>query len=197
MDTTTFQAEGKALSTTQRPNGDLIIEGFAALFEGEDREGENFAPGAFERGAKAFIEGRSPLVYHHQKAKVLGRVLSLEQRPEGLWMRARVDGEIANHPELGVIYGQIKKGTIDGLSIGGFFKRGIVDGKRKIIDMDFTEISTTATPVHPGPSFSVVEIKALRDPDSVAGQLLALGRQVELLGVAMASFLRIAAATRR
>jgi HK97 family phage prohead protease len=159
-----FVLEGKALEDevlTVEENGDLIIEGYAAIFEGDDRQGENFAPGAFERGMKAFLEGRAPLCYHHNKSKVLGKVLDLEQDDRGLKIRARVDGEIATHPELKTYYGQIKKGTIDGLSIGGFFKRGLVDGKRRIIDMDMTEISTTATPVHSKPSFSVLAGKAL------------------------------------
>lgn len=183
MSTTEFTAGGKALTTDQRPNGDLILEGWAAIFEGEDRQSENFAPGAFSRGAKAFTDGRSPLCWHHDKSKILGRVLALEERPEGLWMRARVDGEIASHPELGVIYSQIRKGTIDGLSIGGFFKRGNFEGKRRIVDLDFTEISVTAAPVHPGPSFAVVEGKALRGAlhETYVRHLRALSIQAGLL----------------
>jgi hypothetical protein len=49
------------------------------------------------------------------------------------------------------------------MSVGGFFKRGIVDGAQKIVDVDFTEISATPVPVHPGTSLNVVGGKALED----------------------------------
>lgn len=176
-----FMLEGKALQdgegvtdvVTEDENGDLIIEGWAAVFDGTDRQGENFIDGAFEHGVKAFLEGPAALCYHHKKDMALGKVLELENVPDkGLKIKARVDGEIKAHPILGPIYGQIKKGTLSALSIGGFFKRGIVNGARKIIDTDFTEISVTPVPVHTGPRFAVVAGKALTDaltiPDGVA-----------------------------
>lgn len=159
-----FSIEGKALtdeSITVAENGDLIIEGYAAVWEGEDREGENFMPGAFQRASKAFLEAGGPLCFHHQKEQVLGAVTELEEDAKGLRLRARVDSEIQSDPALKRIYGQIKKGTLRGLSVGGFFKRALVEGRQKISDMDFTEISVTGVPIHTGPSFSVVAGKAL------------------------------------
>lgn len=177
-----FIAGGKALvdeSVTVEANGDLIIEGYAAVWEGDDRENENFMPGAFERATKAFIEQGGPLCFHHKKDHVLGAVQELNEDSKGLKMKARVDGEIATHPVLGTIYSQIKKGTLKGLSVGGFFKRALIEGKQKIADMDFTEISVTGVPVHTGPSFAVVSGKALMDdvsqklpvvPDALDGE---------------------------
>lgn len=164
-----FTLAGKALedgslaqTITEEDNGDLIIEGYAAVFEGDDREAENFAPGAFQRGIKGFLEGQSALCYHHKHDKLLGKVLELsEEQGKGLKMRARVDGAIKNHPELGTLYSQIKSGSLNALSVGGFFKRAIIAGKQKITDMDFTEISVTPVPVHPGTNFAVVAGKAL------------------------------------
>lgn len=162
-----FEFEGgKALSESiieETEGGDLIIEGYAAVFEGVDREGENFVPGAFQRGCKAFLEHSAPLCFHHRKADVLGKVLDLQEDGKGLKMRARVDGAIRKHPTLGVIYEQIKRGTFNGLSVQGFFKRALQEGGPKITDMDFTEISITPAPVHTGPRFSVVAGKALSD----------------------------------
>lgn len=161
-----FVVGGKALtdeSITVEENGDLIIEGYAAVWEGEDRQGENFAPGAFQRATKAFLEAGGPLCFHHKRDHVLGQVEQLNEDETGLRMRARVDGEIKDHPILKTIYGQIKKGTLKGLSVGGFFKRAIIAGKQKIADMDFTEISVTGVPMHTGPSFAVVSGKALSD----------------------------------
>jgi HK97 family phage prohead protease len=149
-------------------DGDLIIQGFAAEFEGQDRQGENFTDGAFTRGIKSFLSGPASLCFHHKAEKILGKVLELNEVPgRGLWMKARVDGAIKNHPELGTYYQQIKKGTLTGLSVGGFFKRMLTDAGRKISDMDFTEISITPVPMHSKPSFSIVAGKALEDGPSI------------------------------
>jgi HK97 family phage prohead protease len=167
-----FIPEGKALQdgnaavVTEEENGDLIIEGYAAVFDGMDREGENFAdlPQTFDAGIKAFLGQQSALCYHHKTDKCLGSVLDLERvEGKGLRMKARVDGAIRSHPELGVYYEQIKKGTLKGLSIGGFFKRAIVGGLQKITGVDFTEVSVTPVPIHPGTNFAVVAGKALSD----------------------------------
>lgn len=158
--------ESKALdgeAVVEEDNGDLTIQGYAAVWEGDDREGENFVPGAFTRAAKSFLEAHPSLCFHHKRDHVLGRVTELEEDGKGLRMKARVDGAIKKHPVLGTYYEQIKNGTLNGLSVGGFFKRAMIEGKRKIADMDFTEISVTGVPVHTGPSFSVVAGKALLD----------------------------------
>lgn len=163
-----FTLEGKALDgvkqavVTETEDGDLIIDGYAAVFEGVDRQGENFEEGAFARGIKSFLGSTSPLCFHHKRDVVLGKVLQLEEvEGKGLHMQGRVDGALRDDPSLKTIYHQIRRGTINGLSIGGFFRRRLTAAGRKIVDMDFVEISVTPTPVHPGTSFGVVAGKAL------------------------------------
>jgi HK97 family phage prohead protease len=145
-------------------DGDLIIEGYAAVFDGLDRQGENFVDGAFKRGVKAFLDSQAALCFHHKKDMVLGKVLDLrEEEGKGLKMRARVDGAIKNHPVLGTIYHQIKRGTLNGLSVQGFFGRIMTPSGPRIGDVDLTEISITGVPIHPGAKFSVLAGKALGD----------------------------------
>lgn len=155
--------EGKAL-VEELDNGDLIIEGYAAVFEGQDRQNENFIDGAFTEGVKSFLGGQAALCYHHKHDQCLGKVLDLqEEEGKGLKMRARVDGAIQHDPQLKRVYEQIKKGTLNALSIGGFFRRKLTEAGQKIAKCDFTEISVTPVPVHPGTNFAVVAGKALRD----------------------------------
>lgn len=163
-----FTLEGKAVDevqsqvVTETEDGDLLIEGYAAVFDGIDRAGENFAPGAFQEGIKSFLNGQAALCYHHKHDKCLGKVLALEEEEgKGLKMRARVDGAIRNHPELGTIYQQIKRGTLNALSVGGLFKRALTEAGQKITAVDFSEVSVTPVPCHPGTSFAVVAGKAL------------------------------------
>lgn len=187
--------DGQAQTITEDENGDLIIEGYAAVFEGEDRQGENFAPGAFQRGIKSFLEGASTLAFHHKHDHGIGKVLDLrEEEGKGLYMKARVDHQPESSP-LRYIYNGVKKGTYSALSVGGFFKRGLLEGKKRILDTDLTEISITPVPVHAGPSFAVVAGKALEDievptpPTNVAGEIRA--EDEEMVGIYIDSLKRI------
>lgn len=113
----------KALDVTRiLSDGDLLLEGWAARWA-VDREEEAFLPDSFDRGIKAFLGGTAALCFQHRATEPLGRVLSLERRPEGLWMRAKVDGALRYSDKLRTIYEQIKSGTIRGASVGGFFGR--------------------------------------------------------------------------
>jgi HK97 family phage prohead protease len=174
-----FDLDAKALEDGSPGNivetlddGDLIIEGWAATFDGVDRQNENFTDGAFQKGVKAFLGGPAALCFHHKHSMILGKVLDLEEvEGKGLRMRARVDGAIKDHPELGVIYNQIKRGTLTALSVGGFFKRKMTAAGQRICDVDFTEISITGVPMHTSPSFAVVAGKALEEfSEDVSGE---------------------------
>ncbi len=171
--------EGKAADdaiVTEEENGDLIIEGWAANFEGLDREGENFVPGAFQRGIKSFLEHQGALCFHHKADHGIGTVLDLrEVEGKGLWMRARVDHQPESSP-LRYIYNAIKKRSYRGLSVGGFFRRMMHKGRPMIADVDFTEVSVTPVAVHGKTSFAVVGGKALSDltvpsPPDVDGEI--------------------------
>lgn len=160
-----FHADGKALTTTRETeSGDLIIEGYAAVFDGIDRQDENFSEGAFRRAIRAFLNAQASLNYHHRHDLGIGKVLELREIPgKGLWMRARVDYQPESSP-LRWIYNGIRKGTYNALSVGGFFRRKLTAAGWRIADMDFTEISVTPVPVHSGTSFAVVAGKALSSP---------------------------------
>lgn len=160
--------EGKAVEDapqqiTELEDGDLIIEGWAADFDGVDRQGENFVEGAFQRGIKSFLSNGAPLNFHHKHDHGIGKVLDLKEVPgKGLWMKARVDHQPDSSP-LRYIYNAVKKGTYSGLSVGGYFKRKLTEAGWRIADMDFTEISVTPVPVKPTTAFAVLAGKALED----------------------------------
>ena len=154
-------------SITVLDDGDLLIEGWAANFQGLDRQNENFTEGAFQRGIKSFLSGQRALCFHHQYDKGIGEVLALEEvEGKGLKMKARVDHQPESSP-LRYIYNAIKKGTYKGLSVGGYFRRKLTEKGWRIADMDFTEISVTPVPIHPGTGFAVVAGKALVDAPEV------------------------------
>jgi HK97 family phage prohead protease len=128
-------------------DGDLLIEGWAANFEGLDRQHENFEDGAFQRGIKSFLNGTGALCYHHKNDMGIGRVLDLKEvEGKGLYMKARVSKQEPSSP-LYYIYNAVKKGDYRGLSVGGYFKRRHTPKGPRIADVDFTEISVTPVPV--------------------------------------------------
>lgn len=139
---------GQKAVVTEADNGDLYIEGLAADF-GMDSVDEAFEPGAFEQAVKDFkASGNMPLLYHHKPSEMLGEVVDLDLRPDGLWMKARIDKPAHNSHPLYDVYSKVKRGTMKGLSVAGrFFRRRTADGI-KIYRAGLREISVTPLPVN-------------------------------------------------
>ncbi len=91
---------------------------------------------SFRKAIPAFLSGSgsAPLVFHHQGDKVLGRVLELEEDNYGVKLRARVDRQEPTSP-LRHLYDAIKRGTLKGLSTGGYFQRAQTGVGRMIADV--------------------------------------------------------------
>lgn len=144
----------------QLEEGDLLIAGWGANFQ-LDREDEAFVDGAFTRGLQDFLSGEATLAYHHKNDIALGRVLdAIPVDGKGVRVIARVDNQPLSSP-IRHLYEQVKKGTLNALSAGGYFKRVMTDKGPRISDVDLTEWSITPVPVGRGCNFSVVAGKAL------------------------------------
>jgi len=177
-------AGGKSLDATTLENGDLVISGYAAVWDGVDRTDENFIEGAFQRGIKSFLTRQASLAFHHRYDLGIGKVLELREDSTGLWMRARVDYQPESSP-LRYIYNGIKRGTYNALSVGGYFNRKLTPRGWRINGVDITEISVTPVPAHPDTHFNVVAGKALReaaahDMDAVVHEARVLWLEVQL-----------------
>lgn len=173
-----FRCDGKALVARENSTGDLILRGYAAVWDGLDVDGENFTPGAFTVGIRDFLNGTAPLCYHHKPHIGLGVVQDLREDAFGLRMVARLDFQ----PEgsaYRVYYDGVKSGSIRGLSVGGYFTRA---GGR-IVGARLTEVSVTPVAKHAAPQIATVEeTKALagRVPQLDMRELTA---RLELLGL--------------
>ena len=161
--TADFRLDTKAV--IREEDGDLFIEGFASDFD-EDRDGEAFEPGAFDAGVKTFLEQNPVLLYHHDFGKALGQVETLEKRPGGLWMRARIDKPAGGWASD--VYEKIRKGTIRGLSVGGKFYRRMTEKGPRIFNVDLIEVSVTPTPANPRTLFAVAGKSFAGQPDPIA-----------------------------
>lgn len=136
--------------------GDLIIEGYAADFD-EDRQGEAFLPGAFDRACAKATTDEIPLLDEHDNKRQLGVVEKLEvHEGRGLWTRARIAAPKAKTWAEDAV-DKIKRGMKKGLSVRGLSKVTMTAGGPRIADIDLAEISVTPVPVQPGALFAVAE----------------------------------------
>lgn len=157
---TLFDATAKA-AVTELEDGDLLIEGYASGI-GLDRAGDVMLPGAFDRSIQKFLETNPILLENHDITKALGRVLALEPRDQGLWMKARIDKPTPGSWAEDTVR-KIMRGTIKGLSVRGRMRRpdGSLalpgSGGGPVTDVDLYEISVTPLPVSPSSLFSVTQ----------------------------------------
>lgn len=176
------------VSTIQTERGDLIVTGLAASFEGLDREGEQFLRGAFRDSIKRFLTQPSgaPLCFNHKKTQPIGQVLDLSETDEGLQFKALVAKQEPSSP-LYYIWDGIRRGIYKGVSVGGLFKRKLMEGGWRIVTADLTEISIAPVPMSTSTFAYATEVKSMMDfceagitpdLDSIAGELQDLERRM-------------------
>jgi HK97 family phage prohead protease len=192
---TTFAPDKKALDTTELRSGDLLLEGLAVVWGGEDFENESFARGSLRETIPAFLSNQAPLLWNHRPdLGGIGRVLELEETSEGLRIKARVDAQPVGSP-LRHIYEAIKRGSHRGASIGGFFKRL----GQKIVSVRLSEVSITALAVDPRTYVAATEVKSMGYARSRAVKLRRAEAALDALAlkVAAAEFANAVANARR
>lgn len=105
--------------STRKEGGDLIIEGYFAVFNSnyDIAEGmsESIAPGAFTEA----LSGDVRALVNHDTTLVLGRTksntLELKEDSHGLYGRVRINPKDSSALDL---YERVKRGDVDGCSIG-------------------------------------------------------------------------------
>ncbi len=112
--------------------------GYAAIFDAPDRGGDVIRPGAFGRANQDV-----PLLWQHDRGRVIGRIETLEEDRHGL----RV---IATLEEKALAAG-LESGTLGGLSFGYRVRNGGPgkNGLRELIDLDLVEVSLVTLPMQP------------------------------------------------
>ena len=95
--------------------------GYASVFGGVDAYGDTIIKGAFESTLK---NGKPKMFFNHDWAMPIGKWLKAKEDDHGLF----VEGEFT--PGLGLsadVRAAMQHGTLDGLSIGGYLKKGDYD----------------------------------------------------------------------
>lgn len=97
------------------------FSGYASKWNGVDSYGDTILKGAF---AKSLAAGMPKMFFNHDWNMPVGKWLTAKEDDIGLF----VEGELT--PNLSIsadVHAAMKHGTLDGLSIGGYLKKGDYD----------------------------------------------------------------------
>jgi HK97 family phage prohead protease len=97
--------------------------GYASVFGGVDTYGDTILRGAYESTLRG--HGKPKMFFNHDSyALPLGKWLAAKEDEHGLF----VEGELtAGNPQSDAMRAALKHGTVDGLSIGYYLKKGDFD----------------------------------------------------------------------
>jgi HK97 family phage prohead protease len=121
----------------------VIIRGYVSRFDTPDRGGDIVRRRAF-LGASADV----PLLWQHDVARPIGRVLALSEDRSGLKMVAAVSSRCRDGQDA---LGLMESGSVRGLSFGYRVKeaRNTPGGGREILKVELLECSVVTLPMHP------------------------------------------------
>lgn len=133
------------------------FEGLLSTYGNVDAGGDVVEPGAYTKTLKEGGATR-PLLWQHKTSDPIG-LLTLEDRPEGLWCKGRLLLDDAV-PEARKAYALAKSGIVKGLSIGfESIKDSIESGVRHLKEIKLYEGSIVTFPMND--MALIVRVKAL------------------------------------
>lgn len=132
------------------------FEGYASVFNGVDSYRDTILPGAF---AKTLKENTPKMFVNHDSWAVpVGDWIELKEDDKGLFVKGKID---LIHKDGPTVYSALKRGAMDGLSIGFRIPIGGTEegdeGKRIIGEIDLKEISPVNFPADDAARISTVK----------------------------------------
>ncbi|WOI54802.1 HK97 family phage prohead protease [Parvularcula sp. LCG005] len=165
-------------SPVSEPDASLVeIEGYAAIFGSVDLSGDIVMPGAFSsvtRLSKNLIPdpaSRVMMLYQHAVDQPIGRWTEMREDHHGLFVRGHLFADTARGGDL---YHLLRRGAIDGLSIG--FKPERVRrnraGQRELHKVALWEVSIVTFPMAPQARITRVSAPGERLPRNLLSTTL-------------------------
>jgi HK97 family phage prohead protease len=134
--------------------------GYASVFGGVDSYGDTIVRGAF--ASSLTRNGKPKMFFQHDWHMPIGKWLVAREDDKGLW----VEGELTKGLSLADdVAAALRHGTLDGLSIGGFVKKGDYDeteGGRVIRRWDkLVEVSPVVFPADAAARIDAGSVKGI------------------------------------
>lgn len=102
------------------------FSGYASVFGGVDSYGDTIIKGAFDYSLRN--NGKPKMFYGHDWHMPVGKYIVAKEDDHGLY----VEGELTpGHSMAADVRAAMKHGTLDGLSIGGYLKKGDYEETKK------------------------------------------------------------------
>ncbi len=140
----------------------LSIEGWAAIYDEVDLNGDVIAPGAFRNSLAKSGSLAVKLLYQHAAEQPVGRWLKFEERARGLYAYGELFLATQTAREVAELIGA---GIIDGLSIGyRTVKATKANGARRVTEADLWEVSIVTFPMAPKARLARVGDQSNREP---------------------------------
>ena len=125
----------------------LPIEGWAAIYDEPDLNGDIIAPGAFQRSIARTGADAVKLLHQHAAEQPIGRWRRFEERARGLYAFGELTLATQTAGEAAAL---IEAGILDGLSIGFQTVRSAKAPRgRRITEADLWEVSIVTFPMAP------------------------------------------------
>lgn len=143
------------------PDGSIVIEGYANFFL-SDAYNERMDPKSvdLERYKKNPV-----MLFNHDMNYVVGKVLEVEQRDEGLWVKAMVSS--SDHEKIKYVRDLVADGTLCTFSVRFSNEQVVEDpdviGGKLIKNWELQEVSIVSIPAQPDSTFSLSNAKSLSE----------------------------------
>jgi HK97 family phage prohead protease len=150
--------------------GPARFEGYASVFNGNDKMGDTVLPGAYKSCIEKKGTGGIFMRFEHLRHETPGKWVELAEDSKGL----HVVGELTpGHSTAENVRASFKHGTVGGLSIGWRPYNSVIERKangRILKEIDVFEISITADPADEGAEVSsfksaLAEVSDIRDAE--------------------------------
>lgn len=134
-------------------NDDGEFTGYASTFNEKDLGGDIVVPGAFDQWLGLWKSGQAqtpPILDNHDHTQVLGLYSEITPDNKGLWVRGKLNQEVAAARERRAL---MKQGALSGLSIGyalypGGYRWDAVQKAYMLTDIELYEISLATFPMN-------------------------------------------------
>jgi HK97 family phage prohead protease len=138
------------------------FSGYASVFGGVDSYGDTILRGAFESSLRTY--GKPKMFYGHVWDMPIGKWTVAKEDDHGLY----VEGELTpGLSKANDVHAALRHGTLDGLSIGGFIKKGDYDetdqGGRII--RKWSKLVETSPVVFPADSAARIDLSSVKSAD--------------------------------